>query len=605
MKNFKFKTKYILVIVYCMSLNLLMAQCPTAADATCNMAAGQYNNVVIGEVSGDSGQSDGCNDGIVEIVGPPGTNIGCMVVSNSEWAVLIPPGTVIPASGVFLIGCSADPNGSCGVGGSFGENGLIGNAAVGGGGNAGDFNTGLLTNILSNPLLGFDVCNPANASRYWPAATGFTIDNSDANDGDQVMLFRPDGTPHDGIYWGLPSTTQASTSASCPGPGGAITVGGASGAADAVVIQIAGQTYTLGDNDQNGIVNDVATSFYFSNGTSGRGDRGTMCGATMVQILPTDVACPCNTPTNPGTFTMPSLSDTDFWFNMNPNSETFVGCNSSYARAGTDAGAHGMPSHMDGEITNATQDALGQNTNNGGGATGGITGDSWTPAAYTPSSCGTQAALEAEWGYTDHPTPGQPNNDPAFIFYVNQSNLCSTTTPVTFSVEVYNYQNVSSGIVSGMPPTTGTQTGSYVFNPITGTNVPWTTYNVNGETTTMTYTVSSFPGPGTYTFGLVWDDYSNCCGTTGNPHSQATPNECYETELFTVIVTAPLMVTDADIQCPTDNPQGAINASQYITGGNNLTYELFNAPAGAPGTGLQSNTTGSFLLNTSAVNGPY
>lgn len=312
MKNFKFKTKYILVIVYCITLNLLMAQCPTAADATCNMAAGQYNNVVIGEVSGDSGQSDGCNDGIVEIVGPPGTNIGCMVVSNSEWAVLMPPGTVIPASGVYLIGCSADLNGSCGVGGSFGENGLIGNAAVGGGGNAGDFNTGLLTNILSNPLLGFDVCNPANASRYWPAATGFTIDNSDANDGDQVMLFRPDGTPHDGIYWGLPSTTQASTSASCPGPGGAITIGGASGAADAVVIQIAGQTYTLGDNDQNGTVNDVATSFYFINGTSGRGDRGTMCGATMVQILPTDVACPCNTPTNPGTFTMPSLSDTDF-----------------------------------------------------------------------------------------------------------------------------------------------------------------------------------------------------------------------------------------------------------------------------------------------------
>ncbi|MBK9995206.1 MAG: hypothetical protein IPP01_14800 [Saprospiraceae bacterium] len=53
------------------------------------------------EISGDAGQSDGVDDGIVEIAGPPGTNIGCMVVSNSEWAIVIPENTMIPGDGVF------------------------------------------------------------------------------------------------------------------------------------------------------------------------------------------------------------------------------------------------------------------------------------------------------------------------------------------------------------------------------------------------------------------------------------------------------------------------------------------------------------------------
>jgi len=180
-----------MAIVFVFGAVGLIAQCPTSSNATCTMTTGQYDHVVIGEVSGDSGQSDGSNDGIVEIVGPPLTVIGCMVVTNSEWAVLIPPGTMIPADGVFLIGCSTtDCSGyGCGTGINGNMNGLIANGE-------GDYNSGLIGEI------DFDVCAAANAQYYWPAASGFTIDNSNANDGDQVMIFRPDGTPHDGIYWG-------------------------------------------------------------------------------------------------------------------------------------------------------------------------------------------------------------------------------------------------------------------------------------------------------------------------------------------------------------------------------------------------------------------
>ncbi|MBK8347192.1 MAG: hypothetical protein IPL08_06030 [Saprospiraceae bacterium] len=103
MKNFKFKTKYILVIVYCITLNLLMAQCPGANTPDCTVGD-PYFGVVINEVSGDGGNIDSRNDAIVELAGPVGTNIGCMVITNGEWAVVLPTGTVIPADGVFIIG---------------------------------------------------------------------------------------------------------------------------------------------------------------------------------------------------------------------------------------------------------------------------------------------------------------------------------------------------------------------------------------------------------------------------------------------------------------------------------------------------------------------
>jgi hypothetical protein len=555
------------------------------------MAISQYDNVVIGEVSGDAGQSDGCNDGILEIVGPPGTNIGCMVATNSEWAVLIPANTLIPADGVFLIACSSDPTGNCGVGLTSSTNGLIANGVEG------DFTSGLISEI------DLDVCNSSNSTFYDPAATGFTIDNSSGSDGDQIMLFRPNGTPHDGVYWGTSNMTSS----------GATTVGGSSGNADHVTITISGQTYTLGDNDGDGIVNNNPTSV-----ANGRGDGG---DATAVPLLPTSMDCPCNTPSSPGTFIIPSLDDpSGIWFNSNVTTPNLKGCNSSIIRLdpGTSAGGqNASPSHTDGEVEDSAINPNGSNMDSGSapGITGDfgettITSEGFTPSSYTPTSCGDPAA---EWSYTDHPTPGQANDDPTFVFYASTDQQCTVGDMVTFTVEIYNYQNVSDNtdVFSG---TNNEQTGSYVFDPITGSQVTWDTYTVSGETTTMTYT-TTLMSTGTFDFGLVWDDFSNCCGTTGLPNSQASPNECYETETITVDVVAPMaydcngdgIADDPQVSCviscdPGPPTPGTINVNDFIIGGSGLIFTLTDDS----GTNVDVvNTTGVFTLEDDVNAGPY
>ncbi|MBK6500674.1 MAG: hypothetical protein IPG00_22025 [Saprospiraceae bacterium] len=55
--------------------------------------------------------------------------------------------------------------------------------------------------------------------------------------------------------------------------------------------------------------------------------------------------------------------------------------------------------------------------------------------------------------------------------------------PVTFTVEIYNYQHVSDAMDTGSG-TDNLQLGSLVPKSITGMNEPWTTYSVSCETTT-------------------------------------------------------------------------------------------------------------------------
>lgn len=40
----------------------------------------------------------------IELIGPPGTNIGCYVLTDGDWTITIPPGTTIPSDGYFTIG---------------------------------------------------------------------------------------------------------------------------------------------------------------------------------------------------------------------------------------------------------------------------------------------------------------------------------------------------------------------------------------------------------------------------------------------------------------------------------------------------------------------
>ncbi len=40
----------------------------------------------------------------IELIGPPGANIGCYVLSDGDWTITIPPGTTIPTDGFYTIG---------------------------------------------------------------------------------------------------------------------------------------------------------------------------------------------------------------------------------------------------------------------------------------------------------------------------------------------------------------------------------------------------------------------------------------------------------------------------------------------------------------------
>src|SRR5690606_31978317 len=106
----------------------------------------------------------------------------------------------------------------------------------------------------------FDVCDPINIVYCDFSATGFTLDNQHSADGDQVMLFRPNGTPHDAIYWGESNSLTR----------GGATTGGASGDADHVTVQDPTKgSYLLG----SGVV------------PMGRGDGG-IADTSAVPVMP-------------------------------------------------------------------------------------------------------------------------------------------------------------------------------------------------------------------------------------------------------------------------------------------------------------------------------
>ncbi len=138
-----------------------------------------FAQVLLNEVSGDATNNDGTNDGLIELIGPANFDISCYVISNGEWLVVLPPGTKIPADGVFSIACgnAISPNPSPGTG------------------------LTCATCDFPNLPLDFDVCSPANANYVDWNASGFTIDNSSATDGDQIVLFAPNGTVLDAVQW--------------------------------------------------------------------------------------------------------------------------------------------------------------------------------------------------------------------------------------------------------------------------------------------------------------------------------------------------------------------------------------------------------------------
>ena len=63
--------------------------------------------VVINEVMYQPSTNNGVNPDageMIELLGPPGTDLSCFVLTDGDWTITFPPGSVIPADGIFTIG---------------------------------------------------------------------------------------------------------------------------------------------------------------------------------------------------------------------------------------------------------------------------------------------------------------------------------------------------------------------------------------------------------------------------------------------------------------------------------------------------------------------
>ena len=556
-----------------------------------------YTNVVINEISGDGGNIEAGNDAILEIAGPSGTNIGCMVITNTEWAIVLPVNTLIPVDGTFLIGCEERNNVSSGF-----YTGI---------------QTGLSCSVCDFPglIVDFDVCNDVNAA-YVSASLyttyGFTLDNQSCNgnkDGDQVILFQPDGAPHDAIYWGASDNTNSN--------GGSITTGGASGncglSADHVAIQI-GQSYTLGDNDDNGIINDYTGThqgFKSSGGNatavnlmpSGNDDFGNPeISGTVIAVPPGD----CNA-TNQK-YTVPPLTD-PIWINAGLS---LVSCNSTFIRINDTSPAGNSIQTESVTTTSSHKDDPDLNPD----------WVAFAPNALIPSSINPTLAA-SQWQITNHPNPGVSNDADSWDFFYDLGAgdieitmldkidliLCNSQT-VTFSLKVYNYQHVEPTIRSAH------KAGSFVKDE-TGTNQAWTITSVgssktvgsnpssNNGITTYTFTSNHLAIGMTHNFSLVWDDYTDCCGSGNNSTviNQAIAHECYEKIEINIKIAEAITVSDNEITCPGDfsTSIGLIDFSTLVTSPHAaIQYQLKeNVTIGmevTTGTLVSTNTTGIFNL---------
>lgn len=226
-----------------------------------------HAQVIFSEISGDSGNNDGTNDGIVELINIGNTNFdaGCYVISNAEWVVVLPPGTMIAPGATFLIACSTGQN----VG--LNPNPIPGSGLT------------CATCDFPNMPIDFDVCDPANAGFIDWAATGFTIDNQADNDGDQVVLFEPDGTIVQAVKWGGGATSAFDNTAvqsgaytlGTPGSGGA----GLSSAQLPAALQMAGSCFQMGINYTMPIITDAV----YEDLTNASNPGGKAINATILQ----------------------------------------------------------------------------------------------------------------------------------------------------------------------------------------------------------------------------------------------------------------------------------------------------------------------------------
>ena len=92
-------------------------QITPSGNSTCSSSSLHINELLTDVLGGlSSGDGSGCGNAtnplsaeFIELIGPPGANIGCHVLTDGDWTITIPPGTVIPADGIFTIGNNNTP----------------------------------------------------------------------------------------------------------------------------------------------------------------------------------------------------------------------------------------------------------------------------------------------------------------------------------------------------------------------------------------------------------------------------------------------------------------------------------------------------------------
>jgi gliding motility-associated-like protein len=80
----------------------------TIPTTICNNASAvRINEFQPIPVQGDNNLTDSITGEWIELIGPPGANLGCHILTDGDWTITIPPGTVFPPSGLFVIGYAA------------------------------------------------------------------------------------------------------------------------------------------------------------------------------------------------------------------------------------------------------------------------------------------------------------------------------------------------------------------------------------------------------------------------------------------------------------------------------------------------------------------
>ena len=75
---------------------------------TCDNAGGvKFNEIMVKPTSNDDDMSSPTTGEWIELIGPPGTDLGCYIISDGDWAITIPPGYSIQSDGLFVIGFTA------------------------------------------------------------------------------------------------------------------------------------------------------------------------------------------------------------------------------------------------------------------------------------------------------------------------------------------------------------------------------------------------------------------------------------------------------------------------------------------------------------------